>query len=190
MTIGDTSMPLRREFRVVLKGGETARFVQRDCCDAAAPESHLCNRGHRLTTFRLVGRESFVRGMSSVYGVPQIHGFAGALSPLGCDARAFGAGTWVRDPPALLAAKFELLDRAGRQLRQESFEALEGVQSSQHADERNESRRRGLPRYVRRYACRCPPAPRARPASGLLQCGSARSAHPGSERSPYPLALV
>lgn len=44
----------------------------------------------------------------------------------------------VRNPLALLASKLELLDRAGRQLREESFETLEGVQSSQYTDDGNQ----------------------------------------------------
>lgn len=46
----------------------------------------------------------------------------------------------MRNPPALLSAKLELLDRAGRQLREESVEALEGVQGSQYADEGDDLR--------------------------------------------------
>lgn len=44
----------------------------------------------------------------------------------------------ARNPLALLSSKLELLDRAGGQLREKSFEALDGVQSSQYADQGNE----------------------------------------------------
>jgi hypothetical protein len=44
----------------------------------------------------------------------------------------------ARNPPALLSSKFELLDRTGWQLREQSFEPLEGLESSQYADEGNE----------------------------------------------------
>jgi hypothetical protein len=43
-----------------------------------------------------------------------------------------------RDSLASLAAKLELLDRARRQLGEKPFEALEGFQDSQYADEGNE----------------------------------------------------
>ena len=44
----------------------------------------------------------------------------------------------VRNPLTLPSSKLELLDRAGRQLREEPFEALEGVESSQYTDEGKE----------------------------------------------------
>jgi len=44
----------------------------------------------------------------------------------------------VRNPLALLSSQLELLDRAGPQVREESFEALDGVQSSQYTDQSNE----------------------------------------------------
>jgi hypothetical protein len=50
----------------------------------------------------------------------------------------FVSAARVRNPLALLSPKLELSDRTGRQLRQESFETLDDVESSQRTDERNE----------------------------------------------------
>lgn len=44
----------------------------------------------------------------------------------------------MRHPPALLSPKLELLDRTGRQLREEPFQALQGIQGPQYPDERGE----------------------------------------------------
>jgi hypothetical protein len=47
----------------------------------------------------------------------------------------FAPAARVRNPLALLSSKLQLRDRTGRQLREESFESFQDVESSEYANE-------------------------------------------------------
>jgi len=53
-------------------------------------------------------------------------------------ALGFAPTARVRDPLTLLSSKLQLRDRTGRQLREESFEGVQDVESSQYTNERGQ----------------------------------------------------